>query len=420
MDRIEVRLTKRRLGVCIVTVITGPMSYDAFTIDTNIPIRAGLQLDSGLLAQLAQFKNGPLKFVISEIVRRELHKHLVAQVTEAKERLQTALTKAEASRLTTVDQAGWNAKFADLADPSVVAGTRLKSFLESSGASLIKANLASMDSLIAGYFGNASPFEATGAKKSEFPDAIALLSLEAWAKTEQKRILAVSTDNGWKSFAETSEYIDVVEDLAPALALLQKHSEAAETAVSNWLRAATTDTESAPFVTLTRLLSVSLSETPFYAEGCGHLCREGQGDDLQLSSFSVDQYGDEFDVSVVRLGSNEIAATVSLTVTANAAASFSMAVWDSIDKEDVNMGYQYAVTEAEFDVEALLTFTRYSTNLEIGLELKEVEVLDGPGTVDFGEIEFDYGDDDYDDWMAYQAEGESEHKESSTDHALSF
>jgi hypothetical protein len=387
------------------------MVYDAFTIDTNIPIRAGLQLDSGLLAQLNQFKHGPLDFVLSEIVIRELRKHLVVQVTEAHDRLKAALTKAATTRLTKVDQMGWDAKFADLPEPASVAGVRLKDFLEATGASLIKANLASIDNLVTAYFGNGAPFESTGAKRNEFPDAIALLSLEAWAKSQNKRILAVSSDKGWKEFAESSKHIDVFDDLAQALEVVQEHSETARTEVAKWLTAASAGTQSVSFIKFTNLLRTSMSETPFYTEGSGHLCREGQGEDLQLVSFTIDQFGGNVDLSIVRLGSNEVAATVTLTVVANATASFSMAVWDSIDKEDVNMGYQSAEAEVEFDVVALLTFSRCPADAEMKIDLMEVEVLDGPGTVDFGEIEFDYGDDDCDDWLAEKPEGTTEVRE---------
>jgi chromosome condensin MukBEF complex kleisin-like MukF subunit len=66
-----------------------------------------------------------------------------------------------------------------------------------------------------------------GKKKAEFPDAISLLSLEAWAEANEKRILAVSGDKDWAAYAENSERIDVVSKLSDALAMLQEHAEEA-------------------------------------------------------------------------------------------------------------------------------------------------------------------------------------------------
>ena len=64
------------------------------------------------------------------------------------------------------------------------------------------------------------PFEEPDKKKHEFPDAIALLSLEEWAEVNKTRILAVSCDRGWAAFAAESEWIVVDSDLASALAEL--------------------------------------------------------------------------------------------------------------------------------------------------------------------------------------------------------
>ena len=74
-----------------------------------------------------------------------------------------------------------------------------------------------MKRLIAMYFEPSPPFEGTGKKKNEFPDAIALITLEDWAREPEKKILAVSKDHGWVSFAEKSEFIDINKELPAAL-----------------------------------------------------------------------------------------------------------------------------------------------------------------------------------------------------------
>jgi hypothetical protein len=42
-------------------------------------------------------------------------------------------------------------------------------------------------------------------KKSEFPDALALLSLERWATQNKSLVLLVSADGDWKKLVEQSE-----------------------------------------------------------------------------------------------------------------------------------------------------------------------------------------------------------------------
>lgn len=46
------------------------MDYDAVTIDSNIFIEYGMNLEGGVLAQLFQFREGSAQFVLSEIVIR--------------------------------------------------------------------------------------------------------------------------------------------------------------------------------------------------------------------------------------------------------------------------------------------------------------------------------------------------------------
>lgn len=52
------------------------MKYGAITLDTSIFDQHGLKLDRGLLKALEQFNGKPIGLVLSEIVFRELHKHL--------------------------------------------------------------------------------------------------------------------------------------------------------------------------------------------------------------------------------------------------------------------------------------------------------------------------------------------------------
>ncbi|MDF1835008.1 MAG: hypothetical protein P1U62_09020, partial [Alteraurantiacibacter sp. bin_em_oilr2.035] len=75
------------------------MPYDAFTIDTNTIIHGGMDFKAGLLGQLEQFKDGPVKFVISEIVVRETLKHLQAHTKKTRDATLSSLGKAAGAGL---------------------------------------------------------------------------------------------------------------------------------------------------------------------------------------------------------------------------------------------------------------------------------------------------------------------------------
>lgn len=59
------------------------MKYDAITLDTNIFDENSLSLEGGMLQQLQQFKGGLAHFVLSEIVVREIHRHLTEEAQKA-------------------------------------------------------------------------------------------------------------------------------------------------------------------------------------------------------------------------------------------------------------------------------------------------------------------------------------------------
>lgn len=67
------------------------------------------------------------------------------------------------------------------------------------------------------YFTPLAPFTERDGKKSEFPDAIALMALEHFAREQQSMVLAVSRNGDWHDFAVPSAHIIVVDDLAKML-----------------------------------------------------------------------------------------------------------------------------------------------------------------------------------------------------------
>ena len=83
-------------------------------------------------------------------------------------------------------------------DPEVVARERIDRYLKSVDATVVPAKgHVDIDELLRIYFEGTAPFSKEGKKKNEFPDAIALLSLEDWARNNAATLIAVSTDKDW-------------------------------------------------------------------------------------------------------------------------------------------------------------------------------------------------------------------------------
>lgn len=374
------------------------MAYDAITIDTNTFIHSGIALETGLLGQLEQFKDAPVDLILSEIVTREVLKHLQQITKDSRDRALAALTRLEQLQLVAeADREGLKELADKVVDSRDAARQRLARFLEATGAETVRASLCSIEELVKLYFAASAPFEPSGNKKSEFPDAIALLSLQRWAIDGGKRILAVSADKGWAAFAETSEQIDVESDLGKALETLQQHAAAAEAAVANFMEAVVSGGLPDIATTINEGLTASLADWVFAPDGSGSFFLESNSAVLRLGSYELEKNGDEYDITIVRLGNELVTARIGVTFAATAEADFSLAVWDGVDREYIGMGNSSAESEEEFEGAFLITiYGDLSGPLE-EVQVGDIEVVEAIDSVDFGEIEFDYGDpDDFD------------------------
>ena len=102
----------------------------------------------------------------------------------------------------------------------------LEDFMKKCGIELVKGEkYCEIKSLIDMYFLHQAPFKEIGNKKNEFPDAIALLSLQSWAEKNNKKLLAVSSDKDWMDFS--TDHINVIDDLAKAMDILNKQTNEA-------------------------------------------------------------------------------------------------------------------------------------------------------------------------------------------------
>lgn len=384
------------------------MPYDAFTIDTNAIIQGGLDFEAGLLAQIYQFKDGPTDFIVSEIVVRETLKHLQASTKKARDAAVGALNRAFATGL--IDDAARQAAIGALEDSRVVARKRLTAFLEATGAETVPAKLCSIDALVKSYFDPAAPFESTGDKKHEFPDALALLSLHEWARSSGRTILAASGDNGWKAFAEASDHVFVEGDLAAALQIVQQHAEAASAAIQALLQAIDDGGLEETVKSINDQLSDALVDWEFDVDAASSCRFEVDQTELKFESFDLLKQADVYGVTIVRLAADETVVRVDMKVTATANADFSLYIWDSIDREELSMGGASASVENRFDASVLITIAGAIDGPPDQLEVIGVEVIEGLGSVDMGEVEIDYGgDDDYDQlqlMLESEAEGE--------------
>jgi predicted nucleic acid-binding protein len=372
------------------------MDYGAISLDTSIFDQKGLKLESGILKTLEQFNGKPSHLVISEIVVREVHAHLKKKATESRAQAIKAIRESMLSLSVSKESSEIATKALIPADnDNEVAKNRITSFIKNTGAEVIPATgRVELDDIIKKYFKSEPPFAETGKKKNEFPDAIALMSLESWAKENETKILAVAKDGDWEKFAEQSEYIDVVEDLAEAIAKFQPHSSAIDFCSIIAEKLPNSEPEDL-HKAIAQYLSDAVGEMDLYPEASSQFSYEPDYVEVVLNDFEFITGDDGHALLQPVQGQNEtLIVEAKINITATASTSFSLSVRDSIDKDYVSIGSASASTDLDFESEILLTFEGDFDDDIDNIELTDFELLSYPSDADFGDVEPDWWHDD--------------------------
>jgi hypothetical protein len=360
------------------------MQYDVITFDTQTVERNAFHFDGGFLSQLKQFKDGPVHVVVSEIVVREIFKHLVEKTRAARDSALAAHKKAVDHGLAKAD-----APFVpDEVDIKTVARSRLDNFLTEIGAEIVRASNVPMSDLVESYFQPSPPFSAAGKNKAEFPDAIALLSLERWANEKHLKVLGVSQDKGWNAYAELKEWIDLRQELPDALSLLQKHSEEARAVVRQLLAAIGDNSDSQLTTRFESLFASEVSGYDVYGEADSFYTAEADQVELDLVEFRFVGDDEDLEFSVIQSGPNMLVAEIEIEASIRAETTFYMSIYDSIDKDYTPVGSSTTRAEEELAFKILATFERGEAMARF--DVSKIEIVNGPSSINFGSVEPDY------------------------------
>ncbi|HVI34077.1 PIN domain-containing protein [Phenylobacterium sp.] len=370
------------------------MPFDAITIDANVAYRNGFDFEHGLLAELRQFAHGEVKFVLSEVVLREIRKGMAAKAVSARDKLRNAIKDGLEQGLIPAEKTDDVAKTAqELVAPRQAAEARIKAFMEETGAQVVEADEIDVSDVVDLYFASQPPFEASGNKKAEFPDAIALLSLQSWAGQRGAKVLAVSQDEGWKAFATSVESLCVVDDLAQALSVLQAQAEAPEKAAQKTLGLLKTGQAPELEEKFRSSLEWAVQNLDVEPAGDSYYYFEAELSGIQFQHYElVEEETGKFELVIVRVEEGELVCQAQVIITATVEASFNLRQWDSVDREYIRLGSTSASTAVEFEAGALITFSGDPQDPEAQLAIDHVDLVDAIDSVDFGEIEPDRGD----------------------------
>lgn len=377
------------------------MSYDAITFDTQTVYKNQRTLDRGYVGQLTQFKDGPVQVVLTEIVLRELNKMLVEKAQAPLEALSKAIRDGgDNGQLSDGQKASLQDTLKALASSGDHAKAQLKAFVEATGAEIIPADKAGVKEVISAYFGKKPPFSSKG-KKDEFPDAISLIALEAWAKESGKKVLVVSGDGDWKTFAEQSICIDCVENLGDAIATIVQAAQSSVTEAQAVLSAIRTEVPPELKQELDQFVASDVESLTPYADFDSSHQGEEEGVSLGFGEYNIEGIDDgSTPIDIVRISPAGFTMRVPVTVKARAFVDISFSVRDWIDKDDVSLGSTSIERDIEFEAYVLISCERLEEDHSgsFPYQITHAELVDTPMSIDLGYIEYSLAEenDDFD------------------------
>ncbi|QIG98576.1 MULTISPECIES: PIN domain-containing protein [unclassified Bradyrhizobium] len=358
------------------------MKYDAVTLDTNIFDQKHLNLERGILAQFKQFAEGSATFVLSEVVLREVFRHLQSDADLAKQQLETAIRQSALARLFDAKTlASLKTLVGGGLDASDAANRSLRNWTGLTGCEIVRASGANIERLIEMYFAPEVPFEA--GRKHEFPDAIALITLEDWAKTNGKKLLAITRDKGWISFCGKSEWIDAEQDVSSALQRFQAHTESARRLVASLLSSIAAGGRQDFKNELDQRLGREIAEIEPEIEAYSDDFYWSVVDfDVRLKDISPLTSADSF--KIIQTQKDGFVAQITVETTARVNAEFNYFADAAHDRK---IGESRESIAAEFRADVLVSIRGDAVD---DCTLADVELVNAPVELDFGDIGPDY------------------------------
>jgi rRNA-processing protein FCF1 len=373
--------------------------FGAITLDTSIFVAQGLKLESGLLKQLEQFRDSSKNLIISEIVKEEILSHLTGKTKDAKREIEKSLKQArDCWQIEDYELEKIKEKIFGKRDVPEIVTERFNKFVEATSLEVIEAkNYLIVSDLIQKYFRSEPPFSKIGKKKNEFPDAIALISLEEWANKNKTKVIVVTSDEDWKNFCKSSDKLYVRDDLAGALALFQLDADADAICKSLSEKYESGDLKSVKEA-IFDALEDKLDGFSIYGsiDAESSYSYEEEVTEIKVNGFQVKVLElPNIIFRPINFNDDRLTVELTLTVDVNIECSFLFFTYDSIDKEDVPIGTETANTQTDLEAEVLITFVGDWSKIGAEFEVDDVEIkINAPASIDFGYVEPDWGDPD--------------------------
>lgn len=357
----------------------------AISLDTSIFDKAQLNLRSSALLSLSQFQGTSIRVLISEIVSSEVRNHLVSAASEARVKLHAALRDARKATMTSMVPSELDHILGIGGDLRSLSEQSFHEYMEAINAIEVHADgLVSTQEILAKYFCSEPPFSNKADKKNEFPDAYALLSLEAWSRKNRCLTLIVSRDNDWKNFCEGSDYLFCLGDLPEALNLFNQQGRFY---IERVLAYASQNAHSTLVVELNKAISELVETFEPHVEAWSAMEYDLDYIECAVKEWS---FADRHQFNIISADLEYVVFSLELSITANFDATFNLSVYDGIDREYISMGSNTVGQEKTFTTAVAVKVLRSDKS---DIDVDEIELIEPLITIYFGDVDPDWSDD---------------------------
>lgn len=192
-------------------------------IDTQSFVKAGLHFDGPAFKSFRKYcEANELFHVSTSVVEREVKSKIESSVKEAVSAIKTFRRKARL--LSSLDDENIKGLFQDIPEEDVYKKAQevFEGFMHACSTDVVESDDVDTEELLSFYFDRKAPF-GDGKKKSEFPDAISILSLKSYL-ADDKKIYVVSDDGDLKAYCDGDPKFIYVESLDKLLDIYTTHT----------------------------------------------------------------------------------------------------------------------------------------------------------------------------------------------------
>jgi hypothetical protein len=353
----------------------------ALSIDTSVFDKLGRNLNTQPLAGLAQFRHGPTRFVLSGVVVGELKAHLCNHANQAKQELAAKLRGIGTHWHRTVDNPAVEAVLGIARSPEEYADAFFAEFVDTTAPVIVGVETVDLTQLLGWYFAADPPFGDKDTKKHEFPDAMALASLAAWARDAKTIMLVISGDTGWRDYCDKSDHLICMLELPAALNLF---NENASVLVSRVLAKLDADQAEDLQKAIGVALESFLEELDVEIEADSSVEYEVDYVEPSLNGWRI---YDPSQADVISVDDDLLVFSVPVHANVSFGVAFRFHHWDSVDREYVRLRSRTEWIPRK--IEVIMTIS-ISKELEPAPDVYEISTMRDRIELEIGNVEPDY------------------------------